>query len=83
MAILSSLWLKLALLAAIIAAIGVFLWRVYAAGKSAAEVETLRKNLQHITTTAKEIGRADKNLTTSGSPRAKRVRDLFTRSPGP
>jgi hypothetical protein len=66
-----------------VAALGFFLYRVYRAGFNSAQVDTLKKNLQHITSTAKEISRADQNLATPGSPRAKRVRDLFTRREGP
>lgn len=82
MGIFSSLWIKLAIGAALILGLLAFLWRIYKAGGDAQKLRTAQANLQHLVETAKEVNRADKNLATSGSPRAKRVRDLFTRGPG-
>lgn len=83
MGLLSSLWVKLAIGAALVLGLLAFLWRVYKAGGDAQKLKTAHENLQHLVKTAKEVNRADKNLATPGSPRAKRVRDLFTRREGP
>lgn len=82
MAILGSLWAKLALAALIVAAIGVFIFRVYRAGGDAARLETARKNLQHVLGTQKEVSDADQNLADPLGTRARRVRDRFSRRPG-
>lgn len=79
MAFFSGIWAKLALGAIILAALGLFIYRVYKAGGDAARLETARKNLQHVLGTQKETNRADQNLTDPLGSRAQRVRDRFTR----
>lgn len=75
--------LKLVVGAAILAVVALFLWKVYRAGGDAARLQQARADMEHSLRTAREIAKADKNLTLPATGRQARIRDMFSRREKP
>lgn len=75
----TGLWAKLAAAAAIVAAIGLFLFRVFRAGGDAERAKTAKAAFDHQQETSKQVSKADETLADPHADRARRVRDRFSR----